>query len=143
HRKPSTPASRDANKIAIFEAFIVCGSAEKARLAMNIDIVKQIPPRITASTTCDHFKSDGNWHIPLATATKQRNVTPRGFPAIKPAAMPALFALVKWCIQSAPTTMPVFASAKIGKMMNATGLCKKCSSLCEGASRSPSLAENG
>ena len=57
--------------------------------------------------------------------------------------MPTLFALVKFCIQSAPTTIPVLASAKIGKMMNATGLCKKCSSRCEGDFSSSSLAENG
>src|SRR2546430_4449859 len=94
------PATREANKIAIFEAFMVCGFAEKVRLVMKIDIVKPIPPRIPAPTTCDHFKWDGNWHIPLATATKQGNVTLKGFPAIKPAAMPTLFALLKWCIQS-------------------------------------------
>jgi len=53
--------------------------------------------------------------MPLATATKQRNVTPKGLPKIKPAVIPRLFVLDRFCIHSAPTKIPVFESAKIGK----------------------------
>ena len=79
----------------------------------------------------------------MATARTHNNVTPNGLPKIKPAMMPMVFVLVTLCIQSVPTTMPVFANANIGKMTKATGLCKKSSSLWEGDSRSLSLEENG
>ena len=81
--------------------------------------------------------------MPIETATKLKSVMPKGLPKTKPPMIPRLFAPVKFCAQSAPITMPVFASAKIGKITNATGLCKKCSSWCEGDSSSSSLAENG
>ena len=143
HRKPVAPAIREAIRIAIFEAFVVSIFPINARLAMKIDIVNPTPPRIPAPEICRQFKSDGKRHMPLATATKHRSVTPKGLPRIKPAMMPTLFVLVPLCIQSVPTTMPVFANAKIGKMMKATGLCKKSSSLWEGDSRSLSWGENG
>ena len=117
HRKPIVPAVSEAKRIAIFEAFIVSVFPTKARLVMKNDIVNPIPPRIPAPEICRQFKSGGKRHMPLATATKHRNVTPKGLPRIKPAVMPTLFVLVTFCIQSAPTKMPVFASAKIGKMM--------------------------
>ena len=93
HRKPSKAATSEASSIAIFEAVMIAGSAEKARLVINIDIVKPMPPSSPAPKMCDHCTSGGKRHIPTATAAKQSIMTPRGLPAINPAAMPMLFAL--------------------------------------------------
>ncbi len=143
HRKPIIPAVTEASKIAIFEAFIVSEFPTKARFVIKIDIVKPIPPNSPAPKTCRQFKSTGSRQMPIETATKLKSVTPKGFPITRPPMMPELFAFVKSCAQSEPMTMPVFASAKIGRIMKATGLCKKCSSRCEGDSSSSSLAEKG
>ncbi len=143
HRKPIVPAVNEASKIAIFEAFIVSKFPTKAKFVIKIDIVKPMPPKSPAPKTCHQFKSSGNLQMPIATATKLSSVMPKGLPKTKPPMMPKLFALVEFCAQSGPMMMPVFARAKIGKITKATGLCKKCSSWCEGDSSSSSLAENG
>ena len=78
-------------------------------------MVNPMPLRIPSRKTCCQFMSGGKRQMPLATATRQNNVTPKGFPTIKPAVMPRLFVLVRFYIQSAPTKIPEFASAKIGK----------------------------
>ena len=88
----------DAKRIAMFEAFIVSPFPTNARLAMKIDIVNPIPPRIPAPTICPQFKSDGKRHRPIATARKHNNVTPNGLPKIKPAMLPTVFVLVTLCI---------------------------------------------
>lgn len=57
--------------------------------------------------------------------------------------MPALLAFSRSCPHPELITIPVLASAKIGKMTNATGLCRKCSSRWEGDASSSGFAENG
>jgi hypothetical protein len=58
-------------------------------------------------------------------------------------ALPALLALSRSWVQPVLITIPVLASAKIGRMTNATGLCRKCSSRCDGDASSSAFAENG
>ena len=129
--------------MASLEALVVDGSPGNARLAIKMDIVKPIPPRIPAPAISRHVRSEGNRQRPLPTATAQSKITPTGLPSVNPAIMPTLLGLVRLFSQSALTAMPVLASAKIGRMMKATGLCKNCSSLCEGDASSSALAENG
>lgn len=112
HRKPPAPAVSEAKRMAIWEALIVSGFPAKARLVMKIDIVKPIPLRTPAPKTFRQFRSGGKWQMPLATATKQRNVTPKGLPKIKPAVMPRLFVLDRICIHSAPTKYPYWKVRK-------------------------------
>lgn len=47
-RNPSSPAEREATRIAIFEALIKFTLLGNARLTMKIDIVKPMPPKRAA-----------------------------------------------------------------------------------------------
>ena len=120
------PAVNEANRTAILDAVMASPLPTNARLVINIDIVKPMPPNKPAPKICFQFNPAGNLQIPIVTAIKHSNIIPSGLPNNNPPIMPRLFLLVNSCAQFSPMTTPVFASAKMGKITKATGLCKKC-----------------
>ena len=89
---------------------------------MKIDIVKPMPARKPIPKTCFHFKPDGKAHAPVDTARKLNKKTPNGFPAINPAKIPRLPGSARPVSQPVSKTMAVFANAKSGRIIKATGL---------------------
>ena len=141
HKNPTLPADIDASNMAIFDALINATSPVNAKLVMKIDIVKPMPPRSPAPKTCFQFISAGSRHTPNNTAMKATSVMPNGLPMTRPIKMPKLLVLLRSCSQLDPITMPVLARAKIGSIKKATGLCRRCSSMCDGDCASSCLTE--
>jgi hypothetical protein len=101
-------------------------SLSNASKVTKIDIVNPIPPNSPTPKMDFQFKSVGSLQKPKATAKNVKRKIPIGFPTISPSAIPKLLFSDNVCVISPLKTMAVFANAKIGKMINATGLCKKC-----------------
>lgn len=121
---PAIPETREAMSIAIFEILIKTGSV-KARSVMKMDIVNPIPPSNPAPSITLHFKPCGSSERPAATAMNENRRIPRGLPATSPAIMPGEGAAANPEIPPS-SGMAVFASAKSGRIMNATGICNPC-----------------
>ena len=128
HRNPMIPEMRDASKIEIFDSVINNGSSYASNV-MKIDIVNPIPARNPIPKTWFHFKPNGNVQTPIETARKLNKKTPKGFPIINPAKIPKLPGSAKPVSQPVPKTMAVFAKAKSGRIIKATGLCSQFSIL--------------
>lgn len=94
-----------------------------------MDIVKPMPARKPIPKTCFHFKPDGNAQTPMDTAIKLNKKTPKGLPIISPAKIPMLPDSAKPVSQPFPKTIAVFASAKSGRIIKATGLCNQSCNL--------------
>lgn len=136
-RKPATPATSELSKMLIFELWTIA-ALSKAKTVIKIDIVNPIPPKKPAAMICFQSTSSGNSDKPILTAKKLNKAMPKGLPTSNPAKMPKLFDVIKPSVQFPVSAMPVFASAKSGMMINATGLCKKCCNLWDGDFLSPS-----
>jgi hypothetical protein len=137
------PATSEAARIAIFDALMVSGAPVNARLVMKIDIVEPMPPSRPAPRTWRHARSSGRRHRPSVTAAHVNRKIPTGLPTTRPSMMPMLLAPRSSVAQPVPITMPVLASANSGRIRKVTGLCRMCSSWCEGECASSSLGENG
>ena len=124
-RKPKSPAVNEEIKITNFELLII-GSFSNASKDTKIDIVNPIPAKSPTPNIDFHFKSVGSLQNPNVTAKNVKIKMPKGLPTISPSAIPKLLFSIRVCAMSPLKTMAVFANAKIGKMINATGLCKKC-----------------
>ena len=124
-KKPKSPAINEEIKIINFELFIIV-SLSNASKVTKIDIVNPIPAKRPTPKIDFQFRSVGNLQRPNVTAKKVKINIPNGLPTISPSAMPKLLFSVIVCDMSPLKTIAVFAKAKIGKMINATGLCKKC-----------------
>lgn len=101
-------------------------SFSKANKVTKIDMVKPIPAKKPTPKMDFQFKSVGSLQSPNATAKNVNKKIPKGLPIINPSAIPKLLCSVKICAMLPLKTMAVLAKAKIGKMIKATGLCKKC-----------------
>ena len=123
--KPTAPATSELIKMLIFELWTILGSP-KASKVMKMDMVNPMPPKKPAPIMCFQVRSAGNWDKPTLTASRLNSDMPSDFPANRPAKIPRLFNVNKPPIQSPDRAMPVFASAKIGMTINATGLCRIC-----------------
>ena len=122
---PITPAIKEESRMTNFALLIIVTSS-KANKVTKIDIVKPIPPKNPTAKTDFQFKSRGSLQIPNFTAKKLSAKIPRGFPTISPNAIPVLYCVVKIAPMSELNMIAVLASANIGRMTKATGLCKKC-----------------
>ena len=101
-------------------------SLSKANKVTKIDIVNPIPAKSPTPKIAFQFKSVGSLQIPNVTAKNVNRKIPKGLPTISPSAIPKLLFSVKVCDMFPLKTMAVLANAKMGSMINATGLCKKC-----------------
>ena len=104
-------------------------SLSNASSVMKIDIVNPIPAKSHTPKIDFQFRSVGSLHSPNETAKNVKRKIPNGLPTISPSAIPKLLFSVKVWVISLLKTMAVLANAKIGRMINATGLCKKCCNL--------------
>ena len=86
---PISPAVNDESKIINF-ALLIIVSLSKASKVIKIDIVKPIPAKKPTPKIVFHDKSCGSLQNPNFTATKDKRKIPRGFPAIRPSAIPKL-----------------------------------------------------
>ena len=101
-------------------------SLSNASKVTKIDIVNPIPPNRPTPKIDFQFKSVGSLQSPNRTAKNVKRKIPKGLPIISPSAIPKLLFSVNVCAISPLKTMAVLANAKMGNMINATGLCKKC-----------------
>ena len=101
-------------------------SLSNASSVMKIDIVNPIPAKSPTPKIDFQFRSVGSLHSPKVTAKNVKIKIPKGLPIISPSEIPKLLFSVSVCEMSPLKRIAVFANAKIGKMINATGLCKKC-----------------
>ena len=137
-QRPATPEDKDANITAIFELWAKTVSP-KARMVIKIDMVNPIPPRKAAPTRSLYLISSGNFAKPNLMAKRENKTMPNGFPKSSPVKIPAVWKATKLPSRFSEMRMPVLANAKSGMIPNATGLCKKCWILEEGAAGFPSL----
>ena len=86
---PKTPATNEESKI-INLALLITASLSKANKVIKIDIVNPIPPKKPTPKTDFQFISLGNLHKPIYTVIKVIKNIPRGFPIIRPNAIPKL-----------------------------------------------------
>ena len=98
---------------------------------MKIDIVKPMPAKSPTPKILFQLRSVGSLQSPKVTTKSVNRKIPNGLPTISPTAIPKLLFSVKVCAMSPLKAMAVFANAKMGKMINATGLCKKCCKMYE------------
>ena len=122
---PKTPAVKEEIKITNFELFMIV-SLSKASSVTKIDIVKPIPAKSPTPKIDFQLRSVGSLQSPKVTAKNVKAKMPKGLPTINPTAMPKLLFSANVWEMSPLKTMAVLANAKMGKMINATGLCKKC-----------------
>ena len=101
-------------------------SLSNASKVTKMDIVKPIPAKSPTPKIDFQFRSVGNLQSPKVTAKNVIIKIPIGLPTISPSAIPKLLFSVSVCEMSPLKTIAVFANAKIGKIINATRLCKKC-----------------
>ena len=129
-KKPKSPAINEEIKIINFELFIIV-SLSKASKVTKIDIVKPIPAKSPTPKIDFQFKSDGSLQSPKVTAKSAKIKIPKGLPTIRPSAIPKLLFSVNVCEMSPLKTIAVLANANIGKIIKATGLCRKCCKIYE------------
>lgn len=77
--------------MASLPALIIAGSV-KARLSMNMDIVKPIPPSIPRARICIHRVPSGFPARPSLTASQLKTKIPRGLPSSSPKKTPGITA---------------------------------------------------
>jgi len=87
---PVMPEMVEPNNTAIFELSIKCESL-KAKIEMNIDIVKPMPAKIPIENRCFNFKSAGSKHQPSVMPIHENKKMPSGLPMISPSITPKLF----------------------------------------------------
>ena len=116
---------------------MISGSS-KASNVMKMDMVKPMPPKNPAPTICLQEISLDNWDRRVFTAKKPARKMPNGLPKNKPAKTPKLLGAARPSNHLPLNDIPVFASAKTGMIMKATGLCRKCCSLYDGDFSLPS-----
>ena len=108
--------------------FDICTVAalSKASSVMKIDMVKPIPAKNPVPMMWRQLIESGNLEMPNATAIQVINTTPIGLPSNRPLIIPKLLSEPSPLNQLPDKMIPVLAKAKIGMMMNATGLCRAC-----------------
>ena len=126
-----------------FQAFWVIGRSHSLKQKLQkkkgpkyvrvtkIDIVKPIPAKSPTPKIDFQFKSDGSLQSPKVTAKSAKRKIPKGLPTIRPSAIPKLLFSVNVCEMSPLKTIAVLANANIGKIIKATGLCRKCCKIYE------------
>ena len=124
-RKPKSPAVNEEIKITNFELFMIV-SLSNASKVTKIDIVNPIPAKSPTPKIDFQFRSVGSLQSPNVTAKNVKIKIPKGLPTISPSAIPKLLFSINVCAMSPLKTIAVLANAKMGNMINATGLCKKC-----------------
>lgn len=124
-RNPKSPAVKDEIKITNFELFIIV-SLSKASSVTKIDIVNPIPAKSPTPKIDFQLRSVGSLQSPKVTAKNDSRKMPKGLPTMSPNAIPILLFSVNVCAMLPLKIMAVLANANIGKMINATGLCKLC-----------------
>ena len=123
---PVIAATSEETMTAILEASIKCGESPKANSVIKIDMVNPIPPNMPTPKMCFHSKSLGLVDIFKATAKNANKKIPTGFPNINPKKIPKLSFVNKSSAKEAVLmVMAVLASAKMGSMINDTGLWRK------------------
>ena len=119
---------KEAIKMAILE-FTISESVSNAKSVMKMDIVNPIPPNIPAPKMFFQCKPFGKMQSPKVTPKYERSPIPKGFPMINPRIIPMLLVCVKPSYQLEFIMIQVFAKANNGKIIKATGLCRKCCNL--------------
>lgn len=127
---PIVPAINDDIRITNLELFMTV-SLSKASKEMKMDIVNPMPAKSPTPKIDFQFRSVGSLQSPNETAKNVKRKIPNGLPTISPSAIPKLLFSVKVWAMSPLKTMAVFANAKMGKIIKATGLCKKCCKMYE------------
>ena len=113
-------AKNEASKMLNFEAVIISASLN-ARLAMNILIVKPMPPKSEMPIMWRQFKSGERLAIPVFTARNEVRKIPTNFPTIRPQIIPIELEVRRLLMISFGNTIAVLAKAKMGRIKNATG----------------------
>ena len=113
-------ATNEAKRILIFDDMIVSASS-KAKFAMNILIVKPMPPKKDTPKMYFQFKSPGSDAIFALTAKYETRKIPTNFPTSNPNMIPSELLLVRLLSKLFGKTIAVLASANIGRIMKATG----------------------
>ena len=115
HTKPEIPATAEAIKTPVFAINKSSGEWAKPSSAMNIDIVKPIPPIRAAPTMCLKFRPAGKEVRPSLTATQENPAMPTSLPITSPAVIPTDTGCVTILPKADQSTgTPAFASANIG-----------------------------
>ena len=123
--KPNSPAVSDEINMTSFELLMIT-SLSKASKVIKIDIVNPIPANNPTLKIDFQFKSVGSLLKPNRTARNVATKIPTGLPTINPSAMPRLLGLVNVSMMFPLNKIAVLAKANMGRIINATGLCKKC-----------------
>ncbi len=123
--KPIIAANADAIKILNLELF-TSEELVKARLLIKMDIVNPMPPRQPIPAIFLQVKPSCKLAKPAFTKIKGIENIPISFPATRPNIMPAELEFDKLPIISVGIIIAVLTKAKMGRIINATGLCKKC-----------------
>ena len=122
---PVIAATVDAINILSLELFTSVVSV-KARLLINIDMVKPIPPRKPIPKRFFHVIPSCSRAKPAVTKIKGIENIPISLPAVRPKIIPNELGEERLPEISEGIIMAVFTNAKIGTIIKATGLCKKC-----------------
>src|SRR5690606_8586364 len=139
---PTRPETNDPIMIENFASDIIRCSPEKDRIAIKIDMVKPIPPKIPTPKICFHCALEGILQTPSFTEIQENNVIPIGLPTNNPRIIPKPSGVVS------PSTIPlsnkilVLTNAKTGMIKKLTGLSNICSSFSRGDSFSSGVVGN-
>ena len=101
----------------------------KARLAINIAMVKPIPAKNPAPVITPHLIPSGSFAIPRRTASQLKRKIPAGFPTKSPSMTAIATGEVK---SENEMGTPAFANEKIGIITNPTHGCSSCSNRSRG-----------
>ena len=102
-----------------------------------MDIVKPIPATQPSANISYHVTPFGSFTIFSLVTTKNEIRIPKGFPNTNPNPIPNECKPLNPEMNSVLNGMAVLASVNNGRIINATGKCKRCCNLMEGVFSSP------
>ena len=115
HVNPVTPAITEAISTPVFAISKSSAECAKPNSAINIDMVKPMPPIKATPIICLKFKFFGRDVIPSLTATHVNPAIPISFPSTKPSVIPIDTGCVMIVsIEDHSIGMPAFANEKMG-----------------------------
>jgi hypothetical protein len=118
--RPKIAEINEARRILIFEAVITAGLL-KARLAINMLIVKPIPPSKEIPAIYFQFNPSDRLANLNLTAKYDTTKIPRNLPTIKPNIIPREFFVTRLSTILFGKLIAVFAKANMGRIIKATG----------------------
>ena len=95
---------------------------------MNRLMVKPMPHANETPTSRAQVTSGGNLTHPDRTAMPTKPTMPMGLPRNSPAMMPSVTGCIRLSMENPESESPALANANRGRIANATGTCRSCSS---------------